>query len=112
MTDEKPLLPASGAPMSDQLDVDALADFLRPLVVIPAALESIRAFPPGAKVRAKPGRVFLIPAPGVDGTIYSYFEDGDLGVAAPVTIPHPSAGGEARRSASWRRPSSHPTTWC
>ena len=49
-------------------------------------------WPPLAVVKTRPGIILLIPAPGTEGTIQSYFEDGSLGVAAPMTIPHPEHG--------------------
>jgi hypothetical protein len=57
----------------------------------------IAEWPPGCVVRARPGVVLMVPAPGVEGTVVSYFESGDLGVAAPLAIPHPVHGwGNAR----------------
>lgn len=52
----------------------------------------MREWPPGATVKTKPGVVLLVPAPGVEGTVGSYFEDGKLGIAAPASIPHPKHG--------------------
>jgi hypothetical protein len=52
----------------------------------------MREWPPMAIVRTRPGVVLLVPAPGIDGTVVSYFESGGLGVAAPITLPHPEHG--------------------
>jgi hypothetical protein len=52
----------------------------------------MRDWPPTAIVRTRPGVTLLVPAPDVDGTVVSYFENGRLGVAAPITIPHPEHG--------------------
>lgn len=41
-------------------------------------------FPPGATVKAKDGQVLMVPAPGVTGEVYSYFENGCVGVVAPL----------------------------
>jgi hypothetical protein len=49
-------------------------------------------WPPGCIVKTRPGVILLIPAPGVEGTVISYFESGLLGVAAPMTLPHPDHG--------------------
>lgn len=51
-------------------------------------------WPPASKVRAQEGRVLIAPAPGVIGTITSYFEDGSIGVAAPMaaTVVSPITG--------------------
>lgn len=59
----------------------------------PEAIQRVaREFPPGCTVRTKPGVILLVPAPGVDGDVVSYYEDGHLGVAAPLSIPHPEHG--------------------
>lgn len=50
------------------------------------------AWPPACVVQTKPGVLLLVPAPGIFGEVVSYFEDGTLGVAAPITIPHPEHG--------------------
>lgn len=57
----------------------------------PVIQELMREFPL-CLVRTRPGIVLLIPAPGVEGEVNSYFEDGTLGVVAPTTIPHPEYG--------------------
>jgi hypothetical protein len=44
----------------------------------------MRDFPPSARVVARPGRAFMVPAPGVVGRVSSYFEDGTVGVVAPL----------------------------
>jgi hypothetical protein len=49
-------------------------------------------WPPGCTVRTRPGVMLLVPAPDVEGEVVSYFESGQLGVAAPLTIPHPVYG--------------------
>ena len=58
----------------------------------PSVQRLMREWPPLAVVRAREGVVLLVPAPGVEGTVQSYFEDGSLGVVAPATIPHPVHG--------------------
>jgi hypothetical protein len=52
----------------------------------------LREWPPLTVVATKPEVELLIPAPGVEGTIQSYREDGRVGVVAPVTVPHPVHG--------------------
>jgi hypothetical protein len=54
--------------------------------------ELMRAWPPLCTVRTRPHVTLLVPAPGVDGRVESYTEDGRLGVVAPITIPHPEHG--------------------
>ena len=54
--------------------------------------ELLRAWPPLCVVRTVPGVSLLIPAPGVDGRVESYTEDGRLGVVAPITVAHPKHG--------------------
>jgi hypothetical protein len=41
-------------------------------------------WPPGATVRAKPGEHLMAPAPAVEGRVASWFEDGTIGVEAPM----------------------------
>jgi len=47
-------------------------------------------WPPQAAVKAKPGVVLKIPAPGVEGFITSWFENGTLGVDAPLLMSETS----------------------
>jgi hypothetical protein len=51
-------------------------------------------WPPMATVRAKPGEVLMVPAPGVEGEIASWFEDGYVGVTAPLAaaVTSPASG--------------------
>lgn len=49
-------------------------------------------WPPMCVVKTLPGVILLIPAPGVEGTVTSYYENGTLGVDAPMSIPHPTMG--------------------
>lgn len=44
-------------------------------------------WPPDARVRAKPGVVLMIPAPGVEGRVASWFENGNIGIEAPLAAP-------------------------
>lgn len=44
----------------------------------------MREFPPECKVMAREGVELMVPAPGVVGTVTSWFEDGTLGVDAPL----------------------------
>lgn len=41
-------------------------------------------WPPEARVRAREGEVLMVPAPGVEGTVASWFEDGTIGVLADL----------------------------
>lgn len=54
--------------------------------------ELMQEWPPLSIVRAIDGLTLLVPAPGVEGTVLSYFEDWRLGIVAPATIPHPEHG--------------------
>lgn len=64
----------------------------------PVIQELMLAWPPLAAVVTKPGVLLLVPAPGVEGSVESWLEDGRLGVVAPLTIPHPEHGfGTAKR---------------
>jgi hypothetical protein len=58
----------------------------------PVIQDLMRQWPPGAIVKTVPGVTLLIPAPGIEGTVNSYFEDGSLGIVAPTSIPHPEHG--------------------
>lgn len=58
----------------------------------PVIQELMREWPPLAVVRTKPDVILLVPAPGVEGTVQSYFEGGSLGIVAPMTLPHPEHG--------------------
>lgn len=59
----------------------------------PRVIQALMAdLPPTCVVKTRPGISLLIPAPGVEGTVQSYREDGTVGVVAPVTIPHPVHG--------------------
>jgi hypothetical protein len=49
-------------------------------------------WPPLCVVRARDEIKLLVPAPGVEGTVQSYSENGDLGIVAPATLPHPEHG--------------------
>ena len=42
-------------------------------------------WPPQATVRAKPGVILMVPAPGIEGTVTSWFESGTVGVDAPLS---------------------------
>ncbi len=42
----------------------------------------MRQFPPACFVKTVPGVSLLVPAPGVEGRVQSYFENGDIGVVA------------------------------
>jgi hypothetical protein len=44
----------------------------------------MREFPPECKVMARESVELMVPAPGVVGTVTSWFEDGTLGVDAPL----------------------------
>lgn len=75
---------------------DELVEFVGAL---PASLHDlVKDWPPTCVVRARPGVVLLVPGPGVEGIVVSYFEpyddlpNGGLGVLGPVTIPHPEHG--------------------
>lgn len=69
---------------------EAFAEFV---TTRPANVQALmRDWPPLATVKTKPGIVLLVPAPGVEGHVESYFEDGTLGIAAPLVIPHPEHG--------------------
>lgn len=50
----------------------------------PAVQQLIRDWPPGAKVMAAEDVELAVPAPGIVGRVNSYFEDGSLGIIAPV----------------------------
>lgn len=52
----------------------------------------MREFPPGCIVRTVDNVILLCPAPGVSGTVVSYFENGRVRVSAPASIPHPEHG--------------------
>lgn len=57
----------------------------------PAEIQKLMIdWPPEATVRAKPGVVLMVPAPGVEGTISSWFESGTLGVDAPLLMTETS----------------------
>lgn len=60
----------------------------------PAVHDLVVEWPPLARVRAREGRSLMIPAPGVIGQVNSYFEDGNLGVIAPMaaTLTSPVTG--------------------
>jgi hypothetical protein len=66
------------------------AEFLRSR---PESIQALaREWPPFTVVRAREGEVLLVPAPGVEGTVESYYEGGELGIVAPLAIPHPVYG--------------------
>lgn len=50
------------------------------------------AWPPQAVVRARNGVVLMVPGPGVEGTVASWFEDGTIGVEAalPTAVTNPA----------------------
>lgn len=58
----------------------------------PSVQALMREWPPLCVVKTRPGVVLLIPAPGVEGVVESYYENGTLGVSAPMSIPHPRHG--------------------
>ncbi len=51
-------------------------------------------WPPMATVRARRGEVLMVPGPGVEGEIASWFEDGTVGVEAALTQPVTNPAGE------------------
>lgn len=51
-------------------------------------------WPPEARVRAREGVVLMVPAPGVEGTVASWFEDGTIGVLAGLPAAVKNAAGE------------------
>jgi hypothetical protein len=69
---------------------DEFVEFVRSR---PAAIQRLMLiWPPYAMVRAKKDVTLLIPAPGVDGYVGSYVENGNLGIIAPTSVPHPEHG--------------------
>lgn len=69
---------------------DEFVEFVRSR---PPAVQALaREWPPGCVVKTRPGVVLLIPAPGIEGVVTSYYENGTLGVDAPMSIPHPQHG--------------------
>ena len=78
---------------TDQLPL--LADWLADREAIH---DLARAWPPGSKVTSHEDAPLLIPAPGIVGKVYSYFEDGLIGVLAPMatTLTSPLTGNTAR----------------
>lgn len=69
---------------------DSLREYAKTLT--DRELELLREFPPSSMVQTKPGVILLIPAPGVEGYVVGYTDDGLVMVVAPLTIPHPKYG--------------------
>lgn len=84
---------------------DDLRDMLAQMS--PACREAARRVPPMATVRAKPGRVFVIPAPGVDGTATSYFEPNLVMVTAPLAEQQVNYAGEVIAAGTMLRAQLH-----
>jgi hypothetical protein len=77
--------PGPPKPMTD-IDRDEIVSDLRDwLGPLPKSVQILaRLWPPGCYVQAHEGKKLIVPAPGIVGEVYSYFENGTLGVVADL----------------------------
>lgn len=81
--------------------IEALADWLRGRDEIH---ELMLAWPPGTKVTSREDAPLMIPAPGLVGVVVSWFENGTVGVEAPMaaTLTSPITGYTAEQGQTIR----------
>lgn len=77
------------------MDDAELADLRDALASLPNGVHDlVIEWPPGTKVTSHEDHPLMIPAPGIVGYVVSYFDDGNVGVIAPMqgTVTSPITG--------------------